>query len=175
MSKKQTPALISQAEYARHRGKSRQYIGRLAKAGVLIMRNGKVDVANSDAVLDDRPVDVELGDAVQATQVRSTPVEPTGQQPTNFAQAKLAEMVYRAKLRRLDYETRSGKLIPADDVKAKWFVIARQIRDRLLAIPSKLSPQLAALTEAREVRELLDTEITAILRALQDDIRYRRT
>ena len=83
-------------------------------------------------------------------------------------------MVYRAKLRRLDYETRSGKLISADEVKAKWFVLGRQIRDKLLAIPAKLSPQLAALADAHEVRELLEAEITAILRALQDDIRYRR-
>ena len=164
---------MSQAEYARHRGKSRQYISRLAKAGVLVMRNGKVDVGASDAVLDDRPVAVEPGDTGQSAQSRAA-VDPSGQQPSNFAQARLAEMVYRAKLRRLDYETRSGKLISADEVKAKWFVLGRQIRDKLLAIPAKLSPQLAALGDAREVRELLEGEIIAILRALQDDIRYRR-
>lgn len=83
-------------------------------------------------------------------------------------------MVYRAKLRRLDYETRSAKLISADEVKAKWFVVARQIRDKLLAVPTKLSPQLAALTDAYAVRELLESEIVSILRALQDDLRYRR-
>ena len=173
MSKKQSPGLISQAEYARHRGKSRQYISRLAKAGVLVMRNGKVDVGASDAVLDDRPVAVEPNESVPSTQAQPG-AETPGQQPNSYAQAKLAEMVYRAKLRRLDYETRSGKLISADEVKAKWFVIERQIRDKLLAIPAKLSPQLAAIGDAREVRELLDTEITTILRALQDDIRYRR-
>jgi hypothetical protein len=32
--------LMTQAEYARHRAKSRQYISRLAKAGVLVMRGG---------------------------------------------------------------------------------------------------------------------------------------
>lgn len=83
-------------------------------------------------------------------------------------------MVYRPKLRRLDYETRSGKLIPADEVKATWFVLGRQIRDKLLAIQAKLSPQLAALGDAREVRESLKDEITAILRALQEEICYRR-
>ena len=166
----ETRQVISQAEYARHRGKSRQYISRLAKAGVLVMRNGKVNVGASDAVLDDRPVAVEPIDGAPPRGAFEAP----GQQPTNFAQARLAEMVYRAKLRRLDYETRSGKLISADEVKAKWFVLGRQIRDKLLAIPAKLSPQLAALGDAREVRELLDAEIAAILRALQDDIRYRR-
>jgi hypothetical protein len=51
------PAVMTQAEYARHRGKSRQYISQLAKAGVLVMRGGKVDVRASDTVLDDKPVD----------------------------------------------------------------------------------------------------------------------
>ena len=162
---------MSQADYARHRKVNRSYISRLAKAGVLVMRHGKVDVAASDAVLDDRPIAVEPGETSPSNQ---TVPESIGPQPTNYAQARLAEMVYRAKLRRLDYETRSAKLISADEVKAKWFVVARQIRDKLLAVPTKLSPQLAALTDAYAVRELLESEIVSILRALQDDLRYRR-
>ncbi|MBI3934048.1 MAG: hypothetical protein HY316_05105 [Acidobacteria bacterium] len=173
MPKNPSPGLISQAEYARHRKVNRSHISRLAKAGVLVMRHGKVDVAASDAVLDDRPVAVEPSETVQTAQPHAGP-ETVGPQPTSYAQARLADMVYRAKLRRLEYEARSGKLISADEVKAKWFVVARQIRDKLLAIPVKLSPQLAALADAREVHELLETELTAILRALQDDIRYRR-
>jgi phage terminase Nu1 subunit (DNA packaging protein) len=158
--------LVSQAEYARHRGVSRQYISRLAKAGVLVMRGGKVDVAASDAVLDDRPEKVSEA-------ATSAPVE-TGGQTTTYAQAKLADMLFRARLRKLEYETRSAKLIPTDEVKAVWFKQARQIRDKLLALPAKLAPQLAAVSELRAVRELLDTEIEGILKGLQDDIRYRR-
>ena len=158
--------LVSQAEYARHRGVSRQYISRLAKAGVLVMRGGKVDVAASDAVLDDRPE--EISEAAT-----SGPVE-AGAQTTTYAQAKLADMLFRARLRKLEYETKSGKLIPTDEVKVVWFKQARQIRDKLLAMPAKLAPQLAAVSEVRAVRELLDAEIEGILRGLQDDIRYRR-
>jgi phage terminase Nu1 subunit (DNA packaging protein) len=158
--------LVSQAEYARHRGVSRQYISRLAKAGVLVVRGGKVDVAASDAVLDDRPEKISEA-------ATSGPVE-AGAQTTTYAQAKLADMLFRARLRKLEYETKSGKLIPTDEVKVVWFKQARQIRDKLLAMPAKLAPQLAALGEVRAVRELLDTEIEAILRGLQDDIRYRR-
>ena len=158
--------LLSQAEYARHRGVSRQYISRLAKAGVLVMRGGKVDVTASDAVLDDRPEKVSEA-------ATSAPVE-AGAQATTYAQAKLADMLFCARLRKLEYETKSGKLIPTDEVKVVWFKQARQIRDKLLAMPAKLAPQLAALGEVRAVRELLDVEIEAILRGLQDDLRYRR-
>jgi phage terminase Nu1 subunit (DNA packaging protein) len=167
--------LMSQAEYARHRGKSRQYISKLAKAGVLVMRNGHVDVAASDAVLDDKPVAVEPNETDRAAQPRPAVDASGGQAPTSFAQARLADMVFRAKLRRLEYETKSGKLIPADEVKVQWFKQGRQVRDKLLTMPAKLAPQLAALSDVREVRELLDTEIEAMLRALQEEIRYRRS
>lgn len=168
---------MTQAQYARHRKVDRSYVNRLAKRGVLILRGKLVDVAASDAVLDDRPVDVEPQEpasAVHSPQPRPQ-LESTGAvQPGSFAQARSVEMVYKAKLRKLDFETRSGKLIPSDEVKVKWFTLVRQIRDKLLALPAKLAPQLAALSDVREVRELLDTEITALLRALQEDIRYGR-
>jgi phage terminase Nu1 subunit (DNA packaging protein) len=158
--------LLSQAEYARHRGVSRQYISRLAKAGVLVVRGGKVDVAASDAVLDDRPEKV--------SEAATNAPEEAGGQTTSYAQAKLADMLFRARLRKLEYETKSAKLIPTDEVKAVWFKQARQIRDKLLALPAKLAPQLAAVSDLRAVRELLDSEIEGILKGLQDEIRYRR-
>jgi len=168
---------MTQAEYARYRKVNRSYINRLAKRGILVLRGKLVDAAASDAVLDDRPVDFEARQSTSGTETR-LPTEVgagAGVPPaTSFAQARTAEMIFRARLRKLEYETKSGKLIPADEVKVQWFKLGRQIRDKLLGMPAKLAPQLAALTDTREVRELLDAEIEANLRALQDDIRYRR-
>jgi len=149
------PVLMTQAQYARHRGKSPQYIGKLAKAGILVMRGRMVDAAASDAVLNDKPEAV-----------------PTGRQPATFAQARLAREVFSAKLKKLEYETRIGKLVPTDEVSIKWYTLGRQIRDRLLGMPSKLAPQLAAETDARRVREILDAEVTVILKGLAEDIRH---
>jgi phage terminase Nu1 subunit (DNA packaging protein) len=173
MAVKANVGLMSQAEYARYRKVNRSYINRLAKRGILVLRGKRVDVAASDAVLDDRPVDVEPQPAVNTGQHRPS-AEALSVPPTSFAQARTAEMIFRARLRKLEYETKSGKLIRTDEVKVQWFKSARQIRDKLLAVPAKLAPQLAALTEVRAVRELLDVEIEGILRGLQDDIRYRR-
>ena len=72
------------------------------------MRGRLVDAVASYAVLDDKPSENA----------------PDGQQPpTSFAQAKLADMVFRAKLRRLEFETRQGKLIEAVIVKDRWAAI----------------------------------------------------
>jgi phage terminase Nu1 subunit (DNA packaging protein) len=173
MPPNQSSGLMTQAEYARHRKVNRSYISRLAKRGILVMRGGKVDVAASDAVLDDRPVDVESQEPVNTVNNPRPPMESVGAaQPTSFAQARTAEMIFRAKLRKLEFEAKSGKLIPADEVKIKWFTLGRQIRDKLLGMPAKLAPQLAALSDAREVRELLESEITAILKSVQEEIRH---
>jgi hypothetical protein len=43
-----------------------------------------------------------------------------GQAPASYAQAGLADMVFRAKLRRLEFDTRQGKLVEAAVVKERW-------------------------------------------------------
>jgi hypothetical protein len=157
---------MTQAEYARHRAKSRQYISRLAKAGVLVMRGGKVDVASSDAVLDDRPEPV-------SERVTSSPAEvaPAG---TTFAQAKTADMVFKAKLRKMEYDVRMGKLVEAELVKQRWSAVLRLIVDRILAWPNRLAPEVAALTDERQVREAILREARGLINDLRSEVQYAR-
>ncbi|MGQ9686263.1 MAG: hypothetical protein ACUVT2_08170 [Thiobacillaceae bacterium] len=151
---------MSQAEYARHRAKSRQYISRLAKAGVLVMRGGKVDVAASDAVLDDRPEPV-------SERVAATPVEtaPTGM---TFAQAKTADMVFKARLRKMEYDQRMGALLPAAEVRQIWAAGLAKIRDRVLSLPDRLAARLAQHQEV-EVRAILRDALEECLRGIHAD------
>jgi hypothetical protein len=158
--------LMTQAEYARHRGKSRQYISRLAKAGVLVMRAGKVDVASSDAVLDDRPEPVS-----ERVTASPTDVAPAG---TTFAQAKTADMVFKAKLRKMEYDVRMGKLVEAELVKQRWSAVLRLIVDRILAWPNRLAPEVAALTDERQVREAILREARALINDLRSEVQYAR-
>ncbi len=158
--------LMSQAEYARHRGKSRQYISRLAKAGVLVMRGGKVDAPASDAVLDDRPEPV-------SERIVSAPAEVTPSGAT-FAQAKTADMVFKAKLRKMEYDQRMGKLVEAELVKQRWSAIYRLMVDRILAWPNRLAPEVAALTDERQVREAILREVRGLVNELRADVQYAR-
>ena len=155
----ENPILMTQAQYARHRNKSPQYIGKLAKAGILVMRGRMVDAVASDAVLDDKPAERTA---------------PDGQPPTSYAQAKLADMVFRAKLRRLEFDTRQGKLIEAALVKERWAAILVVLKERIMAVPDKLAPELTALTDERQVRDALKREVNGILKSIHDDIQYAR-
>lgn len=73
----ENPILMTQAEYARHRNKSPQYIGKLYKAGILVMRGRMVDATASDAVRDAKPSGKTAVDR---------------QAPASFAQAKLTAL-----------------------------------------------------------------------------------
>lgn len=157
---------MSQAEYARHRGKSRQYISRLAKAGVLVLRGGKVDVAASDAVLEDRPEPVS--ERVVAGPTEATP------QGTTFAQARTADMVFRAKLRKLEHDVRVGKLVEAELVKQRWAAIYVAIKERILAWPNRVAPEVTPLTDERQVRDTMMREARTLINDIKADVQYAR-
>ena len=97
--------------------------------------------------------------------------------PVNFLcriVAKLADMVFRAKLRRLEFDTRQGKLIEVAIVKERWAAILVGLKERVLAVPDKLAPEVTALTDERQVREALKREMNGLLKAVHHDIQYAR-
>lgn len=158
--------LMTQADYARHRAKSRQYISRLAKAGVLVMRGGKVDVAASDAVLDDRPEPV-------SERVASAPADstPTG---TTFAQARTADMVFKARLRKMEYDQRMGKLMETDLFRRRIEAIFVAIKETAMAWPNRVAPEIAPLTDERQVWEVLMREVRVLLNDTRSAVQHAR-
>jgi hypothetical protein len=173
---------MTQAEYARHRGKSRQYVSKLAQAGVLVMRGKKIDVAASDTVLDDKPVDdVDLPPPASARPTRPAESQGLDGVPNrtadgpapggaSFGQARTIEMVFRAKLRRLEYETKQGKLIEAELVRKTVADAVRGLRDGILGLPDRLATVLAAESDAKKVHVTLKTELARQLEALANAI-----
>ena len=126
----ETPALMDQVQYAKHRGKTKQYINKLVKAGVLVMRGGKIDVRASDQVLDDKPLPaIDEPPAARTMATVRTPED--GPQKTTYAEARTIRTVFQAKLARLDFETRQGKLIEAEGVRLRISEHMRAIRDGL--------------------------------------------
>jgi hypothetical protein len=170
---KQTPAgrmVMTQAEYARHRGVNPSHISRLKERGILVMRGKLVDVAASDAVLDDKPVDVEPQQAAPPPQFRPAPDSLGGQTGASFGQARTVEMVFRAKLRKLEYEARQGEMIKAEVVRKSMADAGRTIRDGILGLPDRLATVLAAEGDAKKIHVTLKTELSRELEALANAI-----
>ena len=168
--KQSPPGLMTMAEYSRHRKVNRSHITRLAQRGILVMRGKLVDVAASDAVLDDRPVDVEPPQPTPSPQFRPSPDSLGSQSGPSFAQARTIEMVFRAKLRKLEYEVRQAKLIEAEIVRKSMADAGRTVRDGILGLPERLATVLAAESDTKKIYVTLKTELSRELEALANAI-----
>lgn len=80
--------------------------------------------------------------------------------------AKTTREEWAGKLAELSYRERAGELLERDEVHRLLGDVAREIRDALYGIPSRLANVLAAETVPASVHELLDQEITQALGAL---------
>ena len=173
---------VRKAEYARHRGVSRAALTAWQHKGQLVLSaDGLVDVEASDALLDARP-------AVHNGGVCSSPSRPIPQHiksaklvdcPASQAQASpapqeswtTAEAISRkesanALMRQLEYEQKTGRLLPADEVEP-WRGHVTDARKRLLTVPSRCASRMAHLSRA-EI-EIIDREIRDALQELSGE------
>jgi hypothetical protein len=135
--------LVTQAEYARHRGISREAVRqRTVTAGGPIPVHGVkklLDVAEADGLWE---ATKSTAGASHATgNGAAAPPTVTGSQ---LAQARTAALVVDVQTKRLALEQRRGALISRDRAVLKAFSFARMLRDRWLAWPARVGPPLAA-------------------------------
>ena len=163
--------LVSQAEYARQRGVSRQYVGQMVAKGIIGLSGRKVDTEQADAALaalreparpERRPKSEVSAPTPGAQQTNS------GDLPTLLLKSRIKSEVERAKLLEIKARFEAGKYIAVDDVKVAAFNRARVVRDALLNIPERLAAMLAAEGDARRVHQILATEIRSALNELTD-------
>ena len=168
--------LVSQAEYARQRGVSRQYIGQMVAKGVIRLQSRKVDPAQADAALaavrePARPerrarpkAETAPKPIVPAAELPSLP--QGGDLPTLLLKTRIKSEVEKAKLLEIKARVEAGKYVDADEVKVAAFNKARVVRDALMNIPERLAAVLAAETDASRVHAMLTSEIRAALEDL---------
>ncbi len=169
--------LITQAEWARRHGFSRQYVRRLVQKGVVRLIDGKVDLAQADAALAaireparalrrTRPAQAEPRGERATAQSKSgssapEPVSPpqSGDLPTLLMKTRIKSEAERGKLLELKAKVEAGKYVDADEVRVAAFNKGRTTRDNLLNIPDRLSGMLAAEGDARKIHTLLTAEM----------------
>lgn len=84
----------------------------------------------------------------------------------SYAQSRAVREAYQARLAKLDFEQKSGKLVEVDKVKASAFKTARTVRDGLLNLPDRVAAELAHETDPAAVHLRLTKEIRIVLEAL---------
>lgn len=153
-------ALISQAEWARKHGFSRQYANQLVKEGTLKAVEGKIDEEQADMAL------AAIRD-LSKTEKRSS--HESTELSTLLLKTRIKNEMERGKLLEARAKVEIGELIAVDEVKQAAFNKARIVRDNLLNIPDRVANLLASVDDASKIHELLSQEIRNSLEGLSRD------
>ena len=86
-----------------------------------------------------------------------------GSTNSTYHQAKTAKEVFDAKNAQLDFEERSGRLVDAGQVRAKFEAKVAALRESLRQLPARLAPLLAAETDQVKCQALIKEDIDRIL------------
>lgn len=180
-------ALLTFRQYAAHRGVSPEAVSKAVKAGritVKVDRAGKrwIDPARADKewTTNSDPAKQAGGKAQQRRPTKAgpaldgasnaEPVDPDRPRPPLYSDSRAIREAYQARLAKLEWETRSGMMVPKDQVKIQAFRCARAARDALLGIPERLAAELAGVTDPNVIHAKLTAELTRALEALADAI-----
>jgi hypothetical protein len=141
--------------YAKHRGVSHTAVEKAIQQGrIRTTASGLIDAEQADQ------------DWSRNTASNREP----GTAPS-YSQSRAIREAYLARLAKLDYEERSGKLVDAEEVASAITTMTMGTRDGLLAIPSRIAPILAAETDEHQVYQILDEEIRRTLGSLSENLR----
>lgn len=185
---------LSVRAYAQHRGVSHTAVAKAIKAGrISVEPDGTIDPAKADAQwarntlpsqslnigakkpaakVETPPVSTRVSTPVStapvSTPVSTPPLETRAAAP-DYQTSRAIREAYAARLAKLEFEERTGKLLNADEVKVKYFNLARLLRDRIQQIPRKVAPQIVAAVVAQpDQRVVEDLLMEAIREALEE-------
>jgi len=173
------PTLISQAEYARRRGVTREAVRQAIKTGRISLLRGKIDPKSADrAWAANTHPPGKGGQNRGKRQPRAAKPGPKaalepGVSPENggatFASTRTRREQALAEMAELDLARRRGELVPAQEVRAAAFKSGRRVRDMVLALPDRLSPRLVGLDQFA-INVILTEELHRALKEISDAV-----
>lgn len=147
--------LVSQSEYARRKGVSKQFISRLIQKGVISLTDGKIDPMQADKQFKNAKDPARDGLRKSDSKIKKG--------TSSYWEARTAREQTRAKRERLEYEKAIGQVVDAEEVRLAAFNCGRALRDAIFNLPDRLSPILAAETDPRKVNQILHKELRTAL------------
>lgn len=182
------PKIESQAAFARRRGVSKAAVAKWKAQGLLSMTaDGQVEIEESEWRLEDRPSSYRGGRSKSAPvpaakpkpQIAVAPDESPADAaerivkeagaPYSHAEAVRIKENYLALLRQLEFDLKSGAVVPIDVVIAALVEQLAKVRNKVLGIAVRVAPRAAILKSSEEVRDLIDVEAALALEELTLD------
>lgn len=175
---------MKQSEFAALHGVSRKTVTQWKSRGWLVMQGDRVDVEASNARLkkyrregvtplsgntpgnSKRQVTAAIGESAEDAAVRILSARGADM---NLDEARCMKENYLALLNRLEYDQKSGAVVPVADVTKAVGVEYAKVRTRLLAIPAEQAPRLHRLKTVVEIQDALHEIIAEALEELSRD------
>ena len=161
-------------QYAKHRGCTVEAVSKAVKTGrISCQREANGKYAKIDPEVADREW-AQNSEGVRPNYGIPSSEAPPGpkddEKKTSIQNQALVLKAYQARLAKLEFEEKSGKLHDVDECKQDAFKAARATRDAMLGIPDRLSAELAGETDQFKIRQRLETEIRQALENLATEI-----
>ncbi|MDQ1275062.1 MAG: hypothetical protein QG610_635 [Euryarchaeota archaeon] len=167
---------MTQSEFAKHLGVSKQYVSKLIKEGKLhTEKNGQIDPLKAEKELSRNIGPVRVKIPAQAEPLPNG-IKAGGEidldkPDISFIEARTAHEIVKTKLAQLELDLKEGQLLWKDDVEKLSFETGRYVRDAILNLPNRVCPGLPCPEDIRfKVEHALKTEIHIFLSQLSDDL-----
>jgi len=148
---------ITQTEWARELGVSKQYVCYLVKKGIVELEDGLIDREQANR-------------AIEAIRDPSQPLRRKGGETSDLStmllKTRIKNEMERGRLLEAKAKAEIGELISVEEVKTEAFNVARVVRNNLLNIPDRVSALLASMNDTEKIHGTLTEEITNALEEL---------
>ncbi|BET28535.1 hypothetical protein wCauA_05300 [Wolbachia endosymbiont of Carposina sasakii] len=152
---------ITQTEWAREIGVSKQYVCSLVKKGIVELEDGLIDREQANRAIE------TIRDPSQPLR-RKNYSESGEKLSTMLLKTRIKNEMERGKLLEAKAKAEIGELVAVEEVKRDAFNVARVVRNNLLNIPNRVSALLASLSDTEKIHMALTEEITNSLQELSN-------
>jgi len=156
--------LMTQAEYAKHRGVSRVAVHKAIQGERIMLIDGKIDPKVADIQWAANTRARIRNAAHEVAPVAPAPIVANDAEPRiSYEEARRRRELAEASIAEMKQAELAGDLIRTDAVRHALSSKVSAMRDSFLQISSRLSPQLAATNDQAEIARLIDSEIRQAL------------
>lgn len=162
--------LLSMRQYAKQRGCSPEAVSKAVRTGRIStvtdekgQRKIDPEIADREWAANSEGVRPNYGIPSSEARVNQAQADPTAPKKPTVQDSAAVLKAYQARLAKLEFDEKSGKLHDISECSKNAFKSARATRDAMLGIPDRLSAELAGETDQVKIRRRLDTEIRQAL------------
>ncbi len=112
---------------------------------------------------------LKTGGELRAPNMPDDPEDADDENAPSYNRAAALEKHFKAKLAKLQYEEKAGTMVKIEAVAAVVEKEYSRVRARLLAVPSKLAPEVALLDDVGTCRAMIEAAIVDALAELAAD------